>query len=77
VVIVETEQYLRGRTLGEVSAILQQACRQRGIAEERIYFAESPLEGVKFALSRMQPDDLGLFLVLAERDQVIAYVNTQ
>ena len=68
VVIVETEQYLRGRALGEVSEILQQACRQRGIAEERIYFAESPLAGVKFALSRMQADDLGLFLVLARNE---------
>ena len=77
VVIVETEHYLRGRALGEVSAILRQACRQCGIAEERIYLAESPLAGVKFALSRMQSDDLGLFLVLAERDRVIAYVNTQ
>ncbi len=76
-VIAETEQYLRGRALGEVSTILQQACQQCGIAKERVYLAESPLAGVKFALSRMQADDLGLFLVLAERDQVIAYVNTQ
>jgi UDP-N-acetylmuramoylalanine-D-glutamate ligase len=77
VVIVETEQYLRGRALGEVSAILQQACLQNGIVEARIYLAGSPLTGVKFALSRMQAGDLGLFLVLAERDQVIAYVNSQ
>jgi UDP-N-acetylmuramoylalanine-D-glutamate ligase len=77
VVIAETEQYLRGRDLGEVSTIMKQACRQSGIAEERIYLAESPLAGVKLALSRMQAEDLGLFLVLAERDQVIAYVNSQ
>ena len=77
VVIVETEQYLRGRAAGEVSAILQQACLQNGIAEERIYLAEAPLAGVKLALSRMQAGDLGLFLVLAQRDQVIAYVNSQ
>jgi UDP-N-acetylmuramyl tripeptide synthase len=77
VVITEIEPYLRGRALGEVGAIMKQACLQNGIAEERIYFAESPLAGVKFALSRMQPGDLGLFLVLSERDQVIDYVNSQ
>ena len=76
VVITETEQYLRGRPLGEVSAIMKQACLQRGIAEERIYLAESPLAGVEFALSRMQTGDLGLFLVLAERDPIIATVNS-
>ena len=77
VVITEIEPYLRGRALGEVGAIMKQACLQNGIAEERIYFAESPLAGVKFALSRMQAGDLGLFLVLSERDQVIDYVNSQ
>ena len=77
VVITETEQYLRGRALGEVSAIMKQTCLQSGIAEARIYLVESPLAGVKFALSRMQADELGLFLVLAEREQVIAYVNSQ
>jgi folylpolyglutamate synthase/dihydropteroate synthase len=77
VVIAEIEPYLRGRALGEVGAIMKQACLQNGIAEERIYFAASPLAGVKFALTRMQAGDLGLFLVLSERDQVIDYVNSQ
>jgi len=77
VVIAEIETYLRGRALGEVGAIMKQACLDNGIPEERIYFAESPLAGVKFALSRMQEGDLGLFLVLSERDQVIDYLNSQ
>ena len=77
VVITEIEDYLRGRATGEVSAIMKQACLDNGIAEERIHFAESPLAGVKFALARMQADDLGLFLVLSERDQVIEYVNSR
>jgi cyanophycin synthetase len=77
VVIAEIEPYLRGRALGEVGAIMKQACLDNGIPEERIYFAESPLAGVKLALSRMQEGDLGLFLVLSERDEVIDYVNSR
>jgi hypothetical protein len=77
VVITEVEGYLRGRALGEVSEIMKQACLQSGLAESQIIFAESPLAGVKLAVSRMQSDDLGLFLVLSERDQVIDYLKSQ
>ena len=76
VVLVEVEPYLRGRALGEVGEIMKQACLQSGMAADRIHFAPSPLAGVKFAIERMQADDLGLFLVLSERDQVIHYVNS-
>jgi UDP-N-acetylmuramyl tripeptide synthase len=77
VVIAEVEDYLRGRVLGEVSEIMKQACLQSGLAENRIIFAESPLAGVKLAVSRLQADDLGLFLVLSEREQVIDYLKSQ
>jgi len=77
VVIVEVEDYLRGRAPGEVSAIMKQACLQSGMTEKQIHFAESPLTGVKLAIERMQADDLGMFLVLSERDQVIDYIKSQ
>jgi UDP-N-acetylmuramyl tripeptide synthase len=77
VVIAEVEVYLRGRASGEVGEILKQACLQSGLAEHRIHFAGSPMDGVKLALEHMQADDLGLFLILAERDQVIDYVKSK
>jgi UDP-N-acetylmuramyl tripeptide synthase len=77
VVIVEVESYLRGRATGEVSEIMKQACLQNGMVENKIHFAESPLAGVKLAIERMQADDLGMFLVLSERDQVIDYIKSQ
>jgi len=77
VVITEVEPYLRGRTLGEVSEIMKQACLQSGMANDRIHFAGSPLAGVKLAIERMQTDDLGMFLVLSERDEVIDYIKSQ
>ena len=75
--IVETEKYLRGRESGEVSRIMQHACLEHGISNEKIQFAESPLAGVKLAVAQMQTDDLGLFLILAERDEIIDFVHSQ
>ena len=76
-VIVEVEQYLRGRPPGEVSQIMKQVCLDSGIAENQLSFADSPLLGVKLALAQMQAHDLGLFLVLSERDQVISFLKQQ
>ena len=75
VVIVEVEKYLRGRVSGDVSAVMQQACLDYGLKQNQIEFAESPLAGVKQAVSRMQAEDLGLFLVLSERDAVIEFLK--
>ena len=76
-VIIETEKYLRGREPGEVSKILRKACIDQGIDDAQIQFAESPLVGVKLAVGQMQANHLGLFLVLAERDEVIDFVQSQ
>ena len=77
VVIAEVEKYLRGRELGEVSEIMKQACLDSGLTEDQVLFAESPLAGVKLAVSKIQADDLGLFLVLSERDAVIDFLRSQ
>ena len=74
--ITELESYLRGRELGEVSEIMRRACLEQGLAENQIHIADSPLAGVRYALEQMQTDDLGLFLVLSERDQVVDYLNS-
>ena len=77
VVITEIESYLRGRSLGEVSLIIKQVCQKNGLDEANIHLLDSPLAGVKYALERMQALDLGLFLILSERDQVIDYIKSR
>ena len=76
VVITELESYLRGREPGEVSAILRRACLEQGLAENQIHIADSPLAGVRHALEHMEAEDLGLFLVLSEREQVVDYLHS-
>jgi len=76
-VIVEIEQYLRGRESGEVSEIIKQACLDAGLAQNQLHFASSPLQGVQLAIAELQANDLGLFLVLSERDEIIQYIGEQ
>jgi UDP-N-acetylmuramyl tripeptide synthase len=76
VVITELEKYLRGRQSGEVSQIMKQACLENGIPEDRIHLMHSPLDGVKFALDHMAAEDLGLFLVLSQRSEIIEYLKS-
>ncbi|MDH3221147.1 MAG: Mur ligase family protein [Gammaproteobacteria bacterium] len=76
VVITELDKYLRGRAPGEVGEIMKRACLQQGLAQDRIHIAESPMAGVRYALERMQAEDLGLFLVLSQREQVIDYLES-
>ena len=76
-VIVEVEKYLRGRAPGEVSEIIKRACLDSAIVENQLSFADSPLLGVRLVVEQMQQDDLGLLLVLADRDQVINFLKQQ
>jgi UDP-N-acetylmuramyl tripeptide synthase len=77
VVITELEKYLRGRQLGEVSQIMKQACLESGMTEDRIHLMDTPLDGVKFALDHMAAEDLGLFLVLSQRSEIIDYLKAR
>jgi cyanophycin synthetase len=75
VVIVEIEGYLRGREAGEVSEIMKQACLDAGLSMAQLHFADSPLKGVQLAMAELQTGDVGLFLVLAEREEILGYIK--
>jgi len=75
VVIVEIENYLRGRAPGEVSELLRQACLDSGLKPLQMHFAGSPLAGAQLTLTQMQAGDLGLLLVLDQRDQVFQAIS--
>jgi cyanophycin synthetase len=75
VVIVEIEGYLRGREAGEVSEIMKQACLDAGLSITQLHFADSPLKGVQLAMAELQTGDVGLFLVLAEREEILGYIK--
>ena len=74
-VVCEMEEYLRGRELGEVPALISQHAIQRGVRSNQIMTATSPLEGTKMALSWAQAGDVLLILSLTDRDQVLELIQ--
>lgn len=70
VVIVELEEYLRGREFGEVSDLIEKACLGQGLTTSALARADSPPKGTELIIDQLQDGDLALLLVLDERDKV-------
>jgi len=70
VVAAEVPEYLRGRKLGEVTALIQTGCKEHGLRDDQVIVAQSPAQGVAEIMQRLLPEDLALLLVLSERDKV-------
>lgn len=68
--VTELPGYLRGRAPGEIPALLRGECLAQGMAEERIFQADSPAEGVARIMAMVEPGDLALLLVHSQRDQI-------
>lgn len=71
VVIKELPEMLRGRTEGEVPAILEDELRRLGAAEEAIDRAPDEIAAVRQALAWAREGDLLLLLVHTRRDEVL------
>lgn len=63
VVLKESLHYLRGRPLGEVTALLQDELRTLGVADSAVTLCADEAEAVVVALAWCQPGDLVLLLV--------------
>lgn len=75
VVIAELEDYLRGRELGEVPALIEQQCAASGIKPSVVKHAVSPVEGVATILDEIGEGDVALLLALADRDKVFDLIR--
>jgi cyanophycin synthetase len=71
VIAAENPDYLRGRELGEVTALIQAGCRAHGLTDDHVITAGTPSEGVARVLTMLRPGDLALLLILSERDQIL------
>jgi cyanophycin synthetase len=71
VIVKDAEQYLRGRTLGEVPALLADEFTRLGTPASSISRALSELEGVRDALTWARPGDLLVLAVHQDRGQVL------
>ncbi|HZA91301.1 MAG TPA: Mur ligase family protein, partial [Gemmatimonadales bacterium] len=71
VIVKDAEQYLRGRTLGEIPALLADEFTRLGTPVSSISSAMSELEGVRDALTWARPGDLLVLAVHQDRRQVL------
>ena len=75
IVTAELEDYLRGRDLGEIPVLIENAATSSGIAPNQIKHAGSPLAAAKLILSDVKDGDLALLLVLSGREKVFALLE--
>lgn len=75
VVATELEDYLRGRQLGEIPALIREECAALGMNLDQVISATSPLDAVEKIIQQIQPGDLALLLVLSDRDKVFALLE--
>ena len=76
VVIAELEDYLRGRELGDVPALIEKQCLASGMASSGITHASSPVVGVEHTLANIGGGDVALILALDGRDQIFDLIQT-
>jgi UDP-N-acetylmuramyl tripeptide synthase len=75
VVAAEIEDYLRGRELGDVPALIAEECVANGIADDALKFAASPGEGTELILENLDQGDVALILALADRERVFELIE--
>ncbi|MEH6651078.1 MAG: Mur ligase family protein [Motiliproteus sp.] len=69
-VVAELEIYLRGREPGEVPRLIADAAVAMGMPAQNILFSDSPYEGAKLIVEKLQRGDLTLLLTLSDREEI-------
>lgn len=75
VVIAELADYLRGRELGDIPALIEQECLAQGIPASAIHHVASPGDGMRYILAQVGAGDVALVLALSDRDRVFALIE--
>jgi UDP-N-acetylmuramyl tripeptide synthase len=75
VVIFELEEYLRGRSPGEIPAIITQTLTDHGFPGESIVLATDPVDGTRQAMAWAEEGDFLLLLALGDRGKVLEVLD--
>ena len=75
IVTSDLPDYLRGRVLGEVPALIAKQCIESGIESGAIRSSGSPAEGLAMILDYLQQGDVALILALSDRDRVFNLIR--
>jgi cyanophycin synthetase len=73
--ICDMPGYERGRESGAVAQLIGQLAIDQGLPAEALRQFDTPLEGVKYALSSARKGDCLVLLALTQRDEALALVQ--
>jgi len=76
IITAELADYLRGRELGDIPALIRNHCLESGIDDEQIIYAENCLQGAKFAIEWAKEGDFILLLALDQREDIFRYLDS-
>ncbi len=76
IIVKELENYLRGRELGDVPAIIKAELKQLNYPEDQTVFTDNELEATKHALDWAQAGDLLVLLVYDQRKEVLELLQS-
>jgi UDP-N-acetylmuramyl tripeptide synthase len=75
IIVKELPEMLRGRSEGEVPAILEDELRRLGADDDSLGRARNEMEAVREALAWARPGDLLVLLIHAQRDAVLELLD--
>ena len=75
IVAADLPDYLRGRALGEVPALIARQCIDSGVEPGATKVSGSPGEGMAMILDELQQGDVALILALSDRDRVFSLIR--
>ncbi|MFT7685765.1 MAG: cyanophycin synthetase [Candidatus Azotimanducaceae bacterium] len=75
IIVYEMEQYLRGRKLGEIPAVINEALASLAYPLAQVIQVKNPIEGAARALDWSEKGDSLLLLTLADREAVITLLT--
>ncbi len=75
IIITEIPQYLRGRSEGDVPAIIRDEFQSLGASDECLAASANSLEGVRIAMKSAQEGDFLLLLVHSQREEVFDFLH--
>jgi len=77
VIISEIPNYLRGRELGEVPALISRNFKHNGLSEKAMIYTNNMLEGVKKTLEIAEKGDLLVLLCLDQKKEILQYLKNE
>ena len=73
--LLELEEYLRGRSKGEIPGVIVNTLNESGFSDDSIMMASDPVDGTRRALDWAEEGDFLLLLALGDRGRVLEVLD--